>query len=67
MPLVARTIAAVFGFLLIVGCAIIFVFVRPVDFKLAVLGMVTGGLGVDLLMGAMRARWPAWALLWLVP
>ena len=67
MPLVGRMIALVLGVLMVVGCAIIFLSVRPLDFKLAVLGVVAGGLGVDILLGAMRARWPAWALLWLVP
>ena len=67
MPLVARIIAMVFGVLLLVGSALIFFFVRPLDFRLGVLGMTLGAVGTDLLQGAMRGRWPVWALLGLVP
>ena len=67
MPVVARFIALTFSVLLVVGSALIFVFVRPMDFKLAVLGITVGLVGADLLQGAMRGRWPVWALLGLVP
>ena len=67
MPVVARFIALVFSVLLVVGSALIFFFVRPLDFKLAVLGMTVGMVGIDLLQGAIRGRWPVWALLGLVP
>jgi hypothetical protein len=67
MPVVARVIALVFGVLLVVGSALIFLFARPLVFKLALLGMTVGAVGVDLLQSAMRGRWPVWALLGLVP
>jgi hypothetical protein len=67
MPVVARFIALTFSVLLVVGSALVFIFVRPMDFKLAVLGMAGGMVGIELFQGSMRGKWPVWALLWLVP
>jgi hypothetical protein len=66
MPLVARVIAFVFGVLLAAGSVLIFFFVRPLDFKLAMLGMTLATVGTDLLEGAIRARWPVVAMLGLL-
>ena len=67
LPPLTRVIALVFGVLLVVGSALIFLFGRPLVFKLAVPGMTVEAVGFDLLQGAMRGRWPVWALLGLVP
>ena len=67
MPVVARMVAVAVGATLIIGGASVFVAVRPLTGQATLLGIVTGGLGVDLLAGGIRGTWPVSALLWLVP
>ena len=65
----ARWLATAVGLALVVGCAAIFVAVRPLNWPVVWLGNGAGMLGGDLLHGGLRGSWPvtALALLWLVP
>ena len=67
MPLAARVIAAAAGVFLVAVCAMVFLAVRPLNWKAVWLGIGAGGLGGDLIHGGIRGRWPVAALLWLVP
>ena len=65
MPTAARIIAAGIGLLLAVFGAIAFLAFRPLRWETVGVGVVAAGLGVDLLGGAIRGKWPASALIWL--
>ena len=65
MPMAARIIAAGIGGILVVCGAIAFFAVRPLKRETVGIGVVTAGLGADLLTGAVRGKWPASALIWL--
>ena len=67
MPTVARLITGCLGAALTI-LALLLLFRAPqTDWKIILAAIVALGLGCDLLTGAIRGRWPASALLWLVP
>jgi hypothetical protein len=67
MPAPARVVAAVLGLILIpLGLVILFAS-GPLSSNAGIGGIVSAGIGVDLLHGAIRGRWPVVVLLWLVP
>jgi hypothetical protein len=58
MPAWARTIAALFGILLLPLGVIVFVLIRPLDLKSIFLGVGAISAGCDLLGGAISGKWP---------
>ena len=65
MPRAARVIAVAVGLPLLVGSAVVFIAVRPLNWEAVMIGIAAAGLGADLLNGGLRGKWPASALFWL--
>jgi hypothetical protein len=65
MPIWARILAGLLGVGLLVIGLCEFLFLRPLGWELAGVAFAAIGLAVDLLLGAVRGRWPCSALVWL--
>jgi len=65
MPTIGRVASAAIGLFLIVGSAAVFLAVRPLNWPVVWVGIGAGGLGADLLTGAIRGRWPVTAEAWI--
>jgi hypothetical protein len=67
MPVPARIIAAAAGLVLLPLGLFVLLAARPLNWKIGLGAVISAGIGVDLLHGAVRGRWPVAVFFWLVP
>ena len=67
MPVPAPIIAAAVGLVLLALGLFVLLAARPLNWRVGLCAAISAGIGVDLLHGAVRGRWPASVFFWLIP